>query len=325
MTPDLAPAAEPAHASPSEIASHKRLSRRRLLQVLVRGGLGAAVLGAGGLAYAHEVEPERLGVNRQDILIAGLPRAFDGLSIAHLSDIHMDAWMTRARIEKVCRLANSLRPDVIVATGDFISRAMWQENKDGTRRGDIAPGLSEALSVLEAPLGVWGVLGNHDHWASGEEVSLKLKLAGVRELRNAIAPLERGGSRLWLCGVDDLWAGKPDLPGVLRLLEEKSSPDEVALLMVHEPDFADMVATHGRFSLQMSGHSHGGQVALPFIGPPVLPAMGRKYHTGLYQLAAASTSARALQVFTSRGIGVAGPRVRLNCPPEVALLTLRSA
>ncbi len=311
-----------------------KFSRRRLLRMLVRGGIGACVLGASGLTYAHEIEPSWLHINRLDIAIKGLPGGFEGLSIAHLSDIHMDPWMTHERVKRVCETANGLTADLIVLTGDFITRDERLRDAQGRPQGDaqtqIAPGLPDALSVLQAPLGVWGVLGNHDHWASGAAVSRFIREGGVRELNNKITPIERNGARLWLCGVDDLWSGKPDYEGVLAQLQQQSRPDETAILLVHEPDFADIVAGNGRISLQLSGHSHGGQVNIPFFGPPVLPAMGRKYHTGLYQIPTSSASPQSparssMQVFTSRGIGVAGPRVRFNCPPEIALLTLRCA
>ena len=336
-----------------------RVTRRRLLQVLVRSGIGACAASLGGLAYAHEVEPVRLRINRQDLRIPGLPQAFDGLRIAHLTDIHLDPWMDAARIARACRLANSLSPDLIAITGDFVSRDSRPRDARGEPIGDaltgVAPGLAESLSILQAPLGVWGVLGNHDHWASregdghadqdeanGHDANSSAKLGqvgrrarpimsrviaegGVRELDNKIAPIERGGERLWLCGVDDYWSGDPDPRGVLRLLEEQARPGEIAILLLHEPDAADIMVGLGRFSLQLSGHSHGGQVNIPLVGPLILPALGQKYHTGLYHVAARGPSSPALQVFTSRGVGVVNPRVRFNCPPEIALLTLHPA
>ena len=345
--------------SPSASPDSSRISRRRLLQKFVRGALAIGVAGAGGLAYAHEVEPSWLRINRRDIRIAGLPRALDGLTIAHMTDLHLNHWMTQERMSEVSRRANSLGADLIVITGDFVSRDMRPVDARGNPIGDAytlaAPGLSQALSILRAPLGVWGVLGNHDHWTADPEMSHTphaqpvaatsaastlpsgeynvvrrlIREAGVRELDNKIAPIERNGARLWLCGVDDLWAGEPDFPGVISQLEQQASPDEVAILLAHEPDYADIVAKTGRISLQLSGHSHGGQVNIPFIGPPILPAMGRKYHTGLYQIPTSggspqSPARNSMQVFTSRGVGIVGMRVRFNCPPESALLTLRS-
>jgi predicted MPP superfamily phosphohydrolase len=257
--------------------------------------------------------------------------------------------------------ANSLGADMIVITGDFVSRDLRALDKTGLPIGEAytmaAPGLVPALSILEAPLGVWGVLGNHDHWTAHPEtkddasrratdfsaarpssakdkpsgqpeanlVRRMLREAGVRELNNSIVPIERGGARLWLCGIDDLWVGDPDFPSVLAQLEQQAA-GELAILMAHEPDYADIVAQSGRIALQLSGHSHGGQVNIPFIGPPVLPSMGRKYHTGLYKIPTPSGSqVSPMQVFTSRGVGIVGMRIRFNCPPEIALLTLRAA
>lgn len=347
-----------------------KISRRRLLRKFVRGCIGIGAASLGGLAYAHEIEPSWLRTSRHDLRLAGLPRALDGLTIAHLTDLHLNYWMTEERLSGVMRTTNSLGADLIVITGDFVSRDMRHRDESGRPIGDAytkaAPGLSKALSILRAPLGVWGVLGNHDHWTAdpdmshvprvqpahlssagkgaadeaagegdaGNIVRRLIREGGVRELDNKIAPIERAGARLWLCGVDDLWAGRPDFPGVLDLLEQQAAPDDVAILMAHEPDYADVVAQSGRISLQLSGHSHGGQVNIPFIGPPVLPAMGRKYHTGLYQIPTSGGSAQnsahspartSMQVFTSRGIGIVGMRLRFNCPPEIALLTLRAA
>ena len=352
----MTPASSSTTPAPSPDSS--RISRRRLLQRFVRGALAIGVASVGGLAYAHEVEPSWLRINRRDIRIAGLPRALDGLTIAHLTDLHLNHWMTRERLSEVSRRANSLGADLIVITGDFVSKDMRPIDARGNHIGDAytlaAPGLSQALSILRAPLGVWGVLGNHDHWTADPEMSHTpraqavssaasssasgdynvvrrlIREAGVRELDNKIAPIERNGARLWLCGVDDLWAGQPDFPSVISELEQRANPDEVAILLAHEPDYADVVAKTGRISLQLSGHSHGGQVNIPFIGPPILPAMGRKYHTGLYQIATSggsphSPARNSMQVFTSRGVGIVGMRVRFNCPPEIALLTLRMA
>jgi predicted MPP superfamily phosphohydrolase len=351
----------PSSVTPPFPDESSKISRRRLLQRLVQGAVAIGVASVGGLAYAHEVEPSRLRINRRDIRIAGLPRALDGLMIAHLTDLHLNHWMTSERLSGVMRTANSLGADLMVITGDFVSKDMRPVDVAGNPIGDAytlaAPGLSQALSILRAPLGVWAVLGNHDHWTADPEMSHTprpqtvastttpsasgastnynvvrrlIREAGVGELDNKITPIERGGARLWLCGVDDLWAGQPDFPSVIDQLEQQSAPDEVAILLAHEPDYADIVAQTGRVSLQLSGHSHGGQVNIPFIGPPILPIMGRKYHTGLYQVPTSGGSPQSpardsMQVFTSRGVGIVGIRVRFNCPPEIALLTLRSA
>jgi hypothetical protein len=122
-----------------------------------------------------------------------------------------------------------------------------------------------------------------------------------------------GGAPLWLVGLDDVWESKQDPRAALA----GTPDDECKLLLVHEPDYADEVA-HYPVDLQLSGHSHGGQINLPRVGPPVLPYLGQKYPSGLYQV-------ETLAVYTNRGIGVIAPPVRLNCPPEVTLLTLHAA
>jgi predicted MPP superfamily phosphohydrolase len=279
---------------------------------------------AGALIDASVIEPVRLRLTEKQIPLAGLPGSFDGYRIAHISDIHMDSWMTGARLLSIVQRVNALDADAIVITGDFVSHDQQQRDARGERTGDavahFAPGLGEGLRQLRARDGVFAVSGNHDHWTSIESVRAVLHSAGVRQLDNAVAPVVRGAGRVWLCGVDDAWAGKPDLPGVVAELASTAHPQEVAIMLSHAPDFGDQVVETARFALQLSGHSHGGQVSLPLIGPPLLPRLGRKYHTGLYDVLAGN--ARLWQ-FTTRGVGMLQPRVRFNCPSEIALLTLR--
>jgi predicted MPP superfamily phosphohydrolase len=156
-------------------------------------------------------------------------------------------------------------------------------------------------------------LGNHDHWNDATIVAGALLDRGIRVLRNESFAIERGHERLWISGVDDVLEKQDDLAKTLAAVPET----EATVLLAHEPDFADYVAGFP-VDLQLSGHSHGGQVRIPGIGPIVLPALARKYHTGLNRVG-------RLQVYTSRGLGVINPPVRLNCPPEITLLTLLKA
>lgn len=155
------------------------------------------------------------------------------------------------------------------------------------------------------------VLGNHDHWTNAAAIRDVLRDSGIIDLNNDIYTLEKEGALLHLAGVDDIWENKHRLDVVLEKLPESGA----AILLAHEPDFADESAATGRFDLQLSGHSHGGQIRLPLLGAPVLPALGQKYPSGQYQVG-------SMIQYTNRGLGMVFPTVRFNCRPEITLLTL---
>jgi hypothetical protein len=190
---------------------------------------------------------------------------------------------------------------VIVITGDFVS----------SLESDEAQIIETELTRLTAPLGVYGILGNHDWWNDRLVVIAAAQRAGVRMLVNERQTLERAGEQLHLVGLDDYWQGRLNLAAAMDGLPA----DAPAILFEHEPDYADLAAHDPRFMLQLSGHSHGGQVRLPFVGPVVLPRYAQRYPVGLQR-------AGELWVYTNRGIGVTGIPVRFNCRPEVTLLTL---
>jgi uncharacterized protein len=168
------------------------------------------------------------------------------------------------------------------------------------------------LRELHAPLGIFAVLGNHDHGRNPQLIARVLDANGITVLRNFGLYVERAGARLWIAGVDDALGGGANLDLALRGIPQ----DEATVLLAHEPDYADAVRGYP-VDLQLSGHSHGGQVRLPLVGAPFLPRLARKYPWGLRQLG-------SLTLYTNRGIGTTFLPVRLNCPPEVTLLTLRS-
>ncbi len=272
--------------------------RRRFLRRAGRNllaGLLLAGLGAGG--YGFLIEPARLRLERVRIPLPGLPPALEGFTIGQLTDLHAGPYVPREHIRRAVQLLMSRRPDLIVLTGDFICRFS---------RG-IPGGL---LSDLRAPYGVFAVLGNHDYWQGAGPVVSALEADGVRVLVNERVRIDPGGAPLWIVGLDDWWEGRPDLESAMSGLP----PGDHRVLLVHEPDFADQIGPH-RVDLQISGHSHGGQVRIPLLGAPILPRMGRIYPEGLAR-------AGDTLVYTSRGVGMIPPPVRLNCPPEVTLLEL---
>jgi len=276
------------------------LKRRRFLRIL--GSTAATVLATGGVAEAL-LEPHRLRVFRYRLDVPALPAAFDGLRIAQLTDVHHGPYIGLDEVEQAVALANAERPDLIALTGDYCYRS-WRF---------IEP-CHQVLAGLQAPLGCFGVLGNHDHWASATRSRRAMAAAGIAELTNTNCCLKCKGDRLWICGVGDLWADEQLLPQALAGVPE----DGCAVLLSHNPDYNEHV-TDPRVRLVLAGHTHGGQVNLPLIGAPILPSSyGSKYRAGIIR-----TGGRL--VFVSRGIGVISPPIRFRCPPEVSLLTLHCA
>lgn len=254
----------------------------------------------GGLYYySSRVETEDLRVERVRIPVPGLPAGLDGFKIAFLSDFHLFPHTRIELIERAVATANALKPDLALLGGDYV-----------LRRADSIFELAPVLARLDATCGVFSILGNHDHWRGLATVEQGLRESRIPVLRNRGVTLPVGSDRLFLAGVDDGWVKRHDLAAAMD-----GAPSGVpAVVLMHEPDFADQFSADRRISLQLSGHSHGGQVRFPFIGSPFLPPYGRKYDKGLYRVG-------PMWLYTNVGIGVTAP-VRLNCPPEVSEITL---
>lgn len=276
------------------------ISRRGLLKAFGQVMLGSGVASVPGYLYATEVEPAWLSIERLRLPIARLHPALDGLRIVHLSDFHLYPFTEIGLVRECVEKANALLPDLVLLTGDYV-----------LERAEAIFELAPVLAGLDARYGVYSCLGNHDLWTDETVVQLGLSESGVPLLRNKGVVLGIGLGRLYLAGLDDGWSGKPDLERALA-----AAPSNVpVILMHHEPDFADRNSLDGRVSLQLSGHSHGGQVRFPVIGAPVLPDFARKYDMGLYRI-------NRMWLYTNRGIGVIAPPVRFNCRPEITEITL---
>ena len=286
----------------------KHLTRRDFLKLLKAGAVDCAILAIGGLGYSIFVEPNWLKIESIRLNLPRLTPAFDGMRIAQISDIHMGGWMNAERLQHAVDTVLYQKPDVILLTGDFLTGNTFKDDHQ-----KYTEELKSILSPLAKSIPSFAILGNHDYWTDAKAVREMLKLSGIMDLTNAIFTLARGNEHLHLCGVDDIWEGDVRLDEVINQLKDESA----AILMAHEPDFADTSAGTGRFDLQVSGHSHGGQVVIPFYGAPFLPYLGQKYPSGLYQIG------EMLQ-YTNRGVGMINPYVRLNCPPEITIFTLES-
>ncbi len=280
---------------------------RRFPSLLRKAALPGAAIAAATLLYARYVEPQWVAVRRLELTLRRLAPEFDGYRIVQISDIHMDRWTTPERLAEIVALVNEQEPDLVAATGDFITYSPLSST------AHLAPLLTKPLSGLRAPDGVVAVLGNHDHRADAEGVRPHLQEAGIVVLANEVRTFRRGGSELHVAGVDSMYMGRDRLGTVLDGLPG----DGAAVLLAHEPAFARSSAAVGRFDLQLSGHSHGGQVRFPILGALLYPEHSRPYPDGLYRV-------RGMHAYTSRGLGTVLSRLRANCRPEISVLTLRS-
>jgi hypothetical protein len=275
------------------------MNRRRFFQSAAAAGVAAPVAVAGyGLAEAGH-----LRVDRVTVPVPSLPAGFRGLTVAFATDIHHGPHVSADDVTGVVRTTLALEPDLIVLGGDY----------NGDRRNEsqhIEPCL-DILSALRAPLGVYGVLGNHDNWRGRALTQTAMRRAHVEELTNAGVWLRRGNDRLRLGGVDDAWTGKVDIAAAVG----PAMAEDAVVLLCHNPDVAETLRDR-RVGLVLSGHTHGGQVHIPGYGSPVIPSRyGQKYAHGLIE-------APATQVYVSAGTGMSGVGMRFNCRPEVSLLTL---
>ncbi len=279
-------------------ATKAMVTRRSFLT----GGAAALAVGAYSATYArHELE-----VVPVTIRIRNLPDSFQSFRFVQISDIHLKGFTEPWFLEQVIERVNSLKPELVVFTGDLVSRSPVESEHGAAGLG------AEMLEQLKAPQR-FAVLGNHDLGLNGRAVLPYLEGHGTPVLQNRHVSIERGKDRIWLCGTEDVTYGLPKLREAIP-----ANPTEPVILLTHEPDFADNVLRHprGKFvDLMLSGHSHGGQVRLPFLGPLNLPPLGRKYSMGNYQLG-------KMQLYVNRGVGTVAVPFRFNCRPEVTQFSL---
>jgi uncharacterized protein len=296
MEPTLV-AAPPATASLSDTV----LTRRNFF-------LLAAGSAAGLAFYAGEVARHELEIVYLTVTLPRLPDAFAGMKIVQISDFHFAEYTEAAFLRAVVRRVNELAPELVVLTGDFVS------SKPLPQRFAIRLGYhcAELLSHIECPLR-YAILGNHDALVGAGALTDALHTHGIPLLANSSVPVERNGQRIWLAGIRDALEQRPDMAAALPTGRR---PDhEPLVLLAHEPDFADY-ATGRQVDLVLSGHTHGGQILLPFLPPLMLPEMGIKYVHGLFRLH------DGMQLYVNRGIGAVTLPFRFRCPPEITVITL---
>jgi uncharacterized protein len=287
------------------------ISRRGFI-TLGAAAAGTALLGAG---EAFAIEPRfSLAVSEWTVRHTGWPRCARPLRIGVLTDIHaVEPWMPARRIGAIAERMNRLKPDIIVLLGDYVNAL---RPRFYSKTVPIAEWVS-ALKDLHAPLGVYAVLGNHDWW-SGEAPQIRRAFdrAGIHLLENEAIGVKHPGFNFWIAGLGDQLAyrvsGADDLEGTLQYL----TGDAPSLLLVHEPYIFGEVPS--RITLTLAGHTHGGQVYLPFIGRPAIPAEFAAYAHG-------HVEDEGRNMVVSSGLGLSGLPVRFLVPPEIGLVTLRNA
>lgn len=268
----------------------------------------SSLAAAGGLITATTAalfndESNTLSIEHITILIPNLQPALEGFKIVQMSDIHLYPFTKLELVKKAVQVSNALKPDLTVLTGDYVWRNLSAIN-------DLTPALAE----LDAKYGVFATMGNHDYWLNVEVIKDSFKSVGLPVLENQGVTFNVDGAHLHLAGLDDGWSGNPDLNAAMQGAPEGAP----VVLLMHEPDLADIYSQDPRISLQLSGHTHGGQIRIPGIGAIVHPHLGKKYDFGLYNV-------NGMWLYTNRGIGCISEPIRLNCPPEISEFTLARA
>lgn len=258
-------------------------------------------------------------VRRVRVPVAGLPRALRGLRIAQISDLHAGSFFSSAPADEAARMLVAERPDLVVVTGDFV-------NHDAAELPKVLP----ALQRLRADLGVFGILGNHDHYADVPTVLRGIAETPVRMLVNARQTLRVDGGTLHLLGTDNTGFGQrhADLPRTLDGLPASANVDDLRVLLTHDPSFWDEARAATGVHLTLSGHTHGGQIGLEWARASATPRgvnlADLRYDrtAGLYT----ETGPSAMQhLYVNRGLGTTGPPLRLGIRPEITVLELVAA
>ncbi len=276
------------------------LSAAHVVRVSVLGWIygGSYVLAAYGVLWRrlHFVVRER------DVTMPGLSPSLDGLRVAHLSDLHLGGMLSRARALRWIAATNAAKPDLVVLTGDYVTSGVAFHE-------DIA----HVIGELRAPLGVFASLGNHDYFGGGEPMITLLRERGVHVLRNQGVVVENNGGALYLAATDDVWTRRADLDKTLHAWDTRMA----CLLLAHDPDLFVPAAARS-VQLTLSGHTHGGQLAIPWLARWLsLSHLAHRFHQGFYHRGEAT-------LYVSPGLGTTGLPLRIGTTPTIAIHRLRA-
>jgi len=280
-----------------------KVTRRSFLNKSMKGILGVAALFSLPLGYSNQGERFWYKVNQVPISFNRLPSAFQGLRLVQFSDVHIGHYFAERHLLKIVEMIQSLRPDMICFTGDLVEQD-----------GSVLQACIPVLSKLKAPLGKWAVPGNHDYRGNIHQVVEGLEKADFEVLINRNKKIIKEHQSITMIGVDDSLNGNPNMIKAISGTHE----NEFKILLSHIPDYAD-IAKHYPIDIQLSGHSHGGQIRIPFYGSVITPIGAKKYIDGLYHIQDSN-----LVLYVNRGIGTTVMPLRFACRPEITLFTFHT-
>lgn len=261
-------------------------------------------------AMTYSLPEKKFSTNDIDLVeieipIKNLGWNFNNFKILNLTDIHLGQWINPEYLDELIDYVNTLNVDLITLTGDYFSYNFEDYDKS----------LENSLRKLTAEDGKFGVLGNHDHWMGAEKIREIFKNSDIIDLSNEVVTLKKGEDRLNICGVDSCTVCADDLDRVISRMP-KNVP---SILLAHEPNFAKESSQTGLFDLQISGHSHGGQFIIPKVETtPFRGPNSTMYPVGLYKIG-------QMTQYTSKGLGTNSFRIRINCKPEITVITLKTS
>lgn len=280
------------------IQDHPKTSRRSFLKLST-----SLLVTAMASTPFYSFFLERFWIEEKHINLSfnRLPDAFSGLKIVHISDLHIGDFYGKDHVADIVKRVNQLKPDILCFTGDLV-----EDNVD--MLDEITP----ILKKIRTNLAKIAILGNHDYRAGAEKkVQLCLRNSGFIVLNNENISFARNGFKIHIAGIEDMMFGNPSIEKSIANIPE----DHFIIMLAHEPDFADTVSQYP-IDLQLSGHSHGGQILIPFIGPIFKPDGAKNYLKGLQKVS-------NTMLYTSRGIGTTFLPIRFNCRPEITVFTLK--
>lgn len=282
-----------------------KMTRRSFLKQIYKFGLGSLFLSAMCFSYARYIEPKQLKITKHFLESVKIPKSFDGIRIVLFSDTHLGFNYTAKQFLNLINFINEEAPDIIFFTGDLL---------DAPNKYEELGEITELLKELRAPLGKFSIYGNHDHGGYGSEIiKMMMEKADFELLINQNKKLyNKMNDYIYICGLDDGMLGKPNPAKALQGVDS----EVYTILLAHQPDLVKTILDFP-VDIQLSGHSHGGQVQLPFFGPIFTPVGSTTYYEGFYRIG-------KTQLYVNRGIGTTRVPFRFLCPPELTIFTLKS-